>query len=79
MIIDGIKYAHKCDECGKGMNEGYAIEGANEQYCSDECLHKNITPDEFSEFYIGNKDDDDDEIGDVQIYWTDWEAEEIEA
>jgi hypothetical protein len=54
------------------MNEGYVIEGANEQYCSDECLHKNVTPDEFAEFYIGNKDDDD--IGDIQIYWTEWEG-----
>ena len=81
MIIDGIKYARQCTACGAGMNEGYAIEGANEQYCSDQCLQKNITPGEFAEFYIGNKDDDDDddEIGDVQIYWTDWEAEEVEA
>jgi hypothetical protein len=71
-----MTYAHKCTECGAGMNEGYVIEGANEYYCSDECLHKNVTPDEFAEFYIGNIDDDDDaDIGDVQIYWTEWEEE----
>jgi hypothetical protein len=58
------------------MNEGYVIEGANEHYCSDECLHKNITPEEFSEFYIGNQDDDDDDISDIQIFWTEWEANE---
>jgi hypothetical protein len=75
MIIDGIRYAHKCDECGNGMNEGYVIEGANEHYCSDECLHKNVTPDDFQNFYIGNMDDDDDDIGDIQIYWTEWEEE----
>jgi len=74
MTIDGIRYAHKCTECGAGMNEGYIIEGANEYYCSDECLHKNVTPDEFAEFYIGNIDDDDDDIGDIQIYWTEWEG-----
>lgn len=67
------KFAHKCDECGAGMNEGYVIEGASEYYCSDDCLHKNVTPEDFREFYIGFKDDDDD-IGDIQIYWTEWEG-----
>jgi len=77
MIIDGIRYARKCSECGKGMNEGYVIEGAGECYCSDGCLHKNITPEEFSEFYIGNQDDDDDDgSGDIQIFWTEWEEED---
>jgi hypothetical protein len=57
------------------MNEGYVIEGANEHYCSDECLHKNVTPDDFEKFYIGNVDEDDADIGDIQIYWTEWENE----
>jgi len=67
-------YTHKCDNCGAGMNEGYVIEGANEYYCSDKCLHTNVSPDDFQQFYIGNIDDDDD-IGDIQIYWTDWQGE----
>jgi hypothetical protein len=69
-----MTHARQCTACGAGMNEGYVIEGANEQYCSEECLQKNITPGEFAEFYIGNKDDDDDDIGDIQIYWTEWEG-----
>ena len=69
-----MTYARQCTACGAGMNEGYIIEGANEYYSSDECLHKNVTPDEFSESYIGNIDDDDDEIGGIQIYWTEWEG-----
>jgi hypothetical protein len=70
-----MTHARTCTACGAGMNEGYVIEGASEHYCSDDCLHKNITPEDFLEFYIGNEDDDD--IGDVQIYWTEWEEEEV--
>lgn len=70
-----MTHARTCTACGAGMNEGYVIEGASEHYCSDDCLHKNITPEDFLEFFIGNQDDDDD-IGDVQIYWTEWEEEE---
>jgi uncharacterized protein YciU (UPF0263 family) len=73
------KFARKCDECGAGMNEGYLIDGASECYCSDHCLHKNVTPDEFAEFYIGNIDDDDDDIPDIQIFWTEWEADDDAA
>jgi hypothetical protein len=69
-----MAHARQCTECGAGMNEGYVIEGANEHYCSDPCLHKNVTPEDFLEFYIGHKDDDD-EIGDIQIYWTEWQDE----
>jgi hypothetical protein len=63
MIIDGIRYARKCCECGKGMNEGYVIEGC-ETYCSDPCLHKHVSPEEFLELY-------DDGEGDS--FYTDWE------
>ena len=66
MIIDGIRYARKCTECGKGMNEGYVIENGCEYYCSDECLHKHVSPEEFLELF-------DDGEGDT--YWTDWEDE----
>jgi hypothetical protein len=48
------------------MNEGYVIE-SREWYCSDECLHKHVTPEEFLELY------DD---GDGDSYYTEWEEEE---
>jgi len=62
-----MTHAHKCTACGAGMNEGYVINGGEEYYCSDECLHKHITPAEFDELY------DD---GDGDSYWTEWEEEE---
>lgn len=71
MIIDGIRYAQKCDECKQGMNEGYVIEGGAEYYCSDPCLHKHITPKEFLELYIG--DDEEGEGGGTQTYYTEWD------
>lgn len=64
MIIDGIRYARQCTECSKGMNEGYVIEGGDEYYCSDSCLHKHISPSEFLELY-GE--------GDTQTYYTEWD------
>ena len=59
-------HARTCTACGAGMNEGYVIE-SREWYCSDECLHKHVTPEEFLELY------DD---GDGDSYWTEWEEEE---
>jgi len=66
MIIDGTSYARKCSECGKGMNEGYVIDGGSEYYCSDECLHKHMTEAEFDELYADGEGD---------TYWTEWEDE----
>jgi hypothetical protein len=52
-----------CDECGEVMTQGYCINDGDEHYCSDECLHKHYTQDEYLEMY-------DDGNGDS--YWTDW-------
>jgi hypothetical protein len=60
------KYARECDECGKGMNEGYCIEAGCEYYCSDACLHKHYTPEEWDELYAE---------GDGDSYWTTWDED----
>ena len=54
-----------CDECGKPMIEGYVVDGCD-TYCSDECLHKHLTDEEFNNLY-------DDGNGDT--YWTTWYEE----
>jgi hypothetical protein len=46
------------------MNEGYVIGGGCEHYCSNYCLHKHVTHEEFLELY-------DDGEGDS--YYTEWE------
>ena len=61
-IMTEKKYARKCDECGKVSNEGYCIEGGEEYYCSDKCLHKNYSKEEFKDLHA---------TGDS--YWTQWE------
>lgn len=51
-----------CEECGKPMIEGYVVDGCN-TYCSDDCLFKNITPEEYENSYDNGKGDS---------YWTTW-------
>lgn len=57
------KFARKCTACGVGMNEGYCIEGGEAYFCSDACLHMEITPAEWDELYND---------GEGESYWTDW-------
>jgi hypothetical protein len=61
------KYARTCSECGKGMNEGYCFDGGRAYYCSDECLHKHFTPEEWEDWC-------DDCEGDS--YYTEWDADD---
>ncbi len=56
--------ARICSECSKRMTEGYCIEGGTAYFCSDQCLTKNMTKDEYNDLY-------DDGNGDS--YWTTWE------
>ena len=52
-----------CSECGKVMVEGYCIDNGMDYYCSDECLHKNMTQKEFDALY---------DEGRGNSYWTSW-------
>ncbi len=64
-LIDKLWLDHVrcCSVCGKAMTEGYCIENGVSYYCSDECMHKEMTDEEYLELY-------DDGNGDS--YWTDW-------
>lgn len=57
-----------CDECWKETKEWYCINWWEEYYCSDECLHKHITPEEREELY-------DDWNWDS--YWTEREEDDV--
>ena len=48
---DEEKETRTCTECNKEMTQGYCIESGEEYYCSDECLHKHYTQNEYLEMY----------------------------
>ena len=56
-----------CSECGKEMKAGYCINNGMEYFCSDDCLHKHYSEEEYLEMY-------DDGNGDS--YWTEWDYDE---
>lgn len=58
-----LEHVRCCSECGKPMTEGYCIEDGAEYYCSEDCLHKNLSDEEYENLY-------DDGRG--NSYWTSW-------
>lgn len=56
-----------CCNCGIAMNAGYCIENGTQYYCSDDCLHLHISPDDYDALY-------DDGNGDS--YWTEWDDDD---
>ena len=50
----------------KSIQWGICYKWGEEYYCSDECLHKNITKKEFLELY---------DKGNGDSYYTEWEDE----
>lgn len=54
-----------CSECERIMNEGYLINDGDEYYCSDDCLERNMTKEEYLESYAD---------GEGSSYYTAWEG-----
>lgn len=59
--IEDVDDARVCSECGKIMKDGYVFYDGEAYYCSDECLHKHFSEEEYQEAY----ENDD-------AYWTEW-------
>ena len=52
-----------CDECHHPMIEGFCIDGGMKHYCSEECLHRHYSEDEYMLMYNDGEGDS---------YWTVW-------
>lgn len=61
--MDSPEEQRLCAECGTPMQEGFYFESDGTQYCSEACLTKVIT----WEDYLAIHDN-----GDGDAYWTDW-------
>lgn len=61
-----------CSHCGKLMSEGYInkMGEPTEYYCSDECLHRHYTPQEWAQLCRGPEGQE--EAGNDFCYWTQW-------
>lgn len=64
--MENRKFARMCSSCGKGMNEGYVVNGDLEYYCTDECLYAHYDSEDYEEMF-------DDGNGDS--CYTTWEDE----
>ena len=52
-----------CSKCGHLMDNGYINENDYSYYCSDECLHKDYTENEYLKLH---------DNGNGDFYWTEW-------
>jgi hypothetical protein len=59
-----IKFARQCSCCKKGMNDGYVINGGEEYYCTNECLHTKYNSFDIEFMDMGEDNSDN--------YWTEW-------
>ena len=64
-LVDNLELEHirVCSQCGKPMYEGYCIEDGAEYYCSDDCLHQNLSEHQYQKLY---------DEGRGNSYWTSW-------
>jgi hypothetical protein len=67
--MDEEKCPVYCDECGAGMWDGYMVHGGMFYYCSDKCLHKHMTQEEWMELYAD---------GQSNSCWTEWYESDME-
>lgn len=52
-----------CDECHRPMIEGFCIDDGREHYCSENCLHRQYSEEEYKAMYND---------GEGNSYWTVW-------
>lgn len=57
------EHTRVCSECKERFTSGYVIDNGLEYYCSNECLHKHYTEEEYEKLY---------DNGNSDTYWTEF-------
>lgn len=61
------KHARTCDECGKGMSEGYLHDWSSDTFCSEKCTKEHF-----------GSNDSESAIRHGILFWTTW-YDEVEV
>lgn len=60
------KYCRMCTTCGDVFNDGFMYNGGSMYFCSEECLHEEVSPEDWEEAHA--EDDDNN-------YYTEWDED----
>lgn len=67
LLSENLDCFRICEECGRPMIEGYVVNGCD-TYCSDDCLHKHVSEEEYKLLY---------NEGEGDTYWTTWYEDSV--
>lgn len=56
--------SRRCTECSKPMSEGFMVDNGYQYFCSEDCLTKHYTLEEWDAMYAD---------GSTDSFWTEWE------
>lgn len=59
--IEDSEDSRVCSHCGKLMSSGYVFDDGMAYYCSDECMHRHYSEEEYLDWYKDNA-----------AFWTEW-------
>ncbi len=69
LVIERMK-ERICSECGRPVFEGFIVFGGQEYYCSEGCLNRHYSPEQWAEMCKGPEGKED--VGNDECYWTEW-------
>jgi len=75
LLLFKVKFHARCCKCNTGMNAGFYAGNLNLYYCSEPCLHRDFTPEEWQK--LCDDANDPEEWGQADdCYYTEWDEED---